>query len=89
MEAELISIDFSIKKDFSISIITKHMSICKPQNRNTDIYYLDILSIRNYHKIILLHFMHEWKFSFDRARPGLCRIEPAIKEKSIAICIRV
>lgn len=61
IEAELISIDFSIRKDFSISIITKHMSICKPQNINTehmsmckpqnintDIYYLDIFSIRNY-----------------------------------------
>jgi hypothetical protein len=65
------------------------MSICKPQNINTDIYYLDILSIRNYHKIILLHFMHEWKFAFDRARSGLSPIEPAIKEKSISICIRV
>lgn len=63
------------------------MSICKPQNINTDIYYLDIL--RNYHKIILLHFMHEWKFSFDRARSGLSPIEPSKKEKSIAICIRV
>lgn len=48
IEAELISIYFSIKKDFSISIITKHMSMCKPQNINTDIYYLDIFSIRNY-----------------------------------------
>ena len=34
------------------------MSICKPHNINcyTDIYYLDMLLIGNYHKIILLHF---------------------------------
>lgn len=74
------------------------MSLCKPQNINcyTDIYYLDILSIdvlsiRNYPKLSYFISCIEWEFSFDRARPGLSlsRIEPTIKEKSIAICICV
>lgn len=36
------------------------MSICKPQNINcyTNIYYLDMLSIGNYPKIILRHALN-------------------------------
>lgn len=73
---------FSIQKSFSISIITKQMSICKPQNRNCykDIYYLDLLSIGNSQKIIILPFCIEQKFRFDRARPRLVRMERQKRE---------
>lgn len=66
------------------------MSICKPQNINcyTDIYYLNMLWIGNYHKMIL-QFCIEEKCSFDGAQPRLSRIEPVIKEKSDIIAIRI